>query len=295
MPSARSSSFSGGGGGILRKKDGTILRVEFTTENPLWKDKSKTSESGFKSLFGVLHIQEDGREQVSLQPLFVGNADDYTVVLDGQGVSGVKGFSKSSDWFIFLNSLSNPIGGGEGFDETVFPEDPEGLVADYRALAGQRVQFDWQENAKKTAKLGRRPAKKDGKPVLDAKGQPVTYPQEDLVVGTYYGRVDVVPAKAVVAAKSGTIVGAAKAAKPAAAAAAPAADVTEMAEEAILKALMAAKGRSLSKNRLSVKLLTSIQADEATIEAVRTWAMNDSNLSAIDGVNVAGDTVSLAA
>jgi hypothetical protein len=282
MPSARSSNFKGGGG-ILRKKDGTVLDIQFTDKNPLWKDGAKPAgkpgdkKSDFHSLFAVLHIQEDGREELSLQPLFVGDADAFEVVLDGRGVKGDAQFSKSSDWFIFLDSLAHPKDGGAGFDESDFPEDPDGLVADYTALRGVRVQFDWEKNDVKTKKLGQRLVKgKDGKP--DQK-----FDREDLVVRSYYGQVEVgeAPKQAPGSKKtSAPVVG-----KTMKKSTAPAVDIAALAAERILSVLKVAKGNALTLNKLSVKLLQEMANEPETREDVRAWALKADNVKGVEGVN----------
>lgn len=289
MISARASKLKGGGG-ILRRKDGTILGLNFTTENPLFAGKPAPKRkpgdpkpSDFVWLYGVLDIQEDGREDITHQPLKVGGVDDFEVVLDGAGLSGTVGISKSSEFGIFLNSLSNPLDEGDGFDEEQFPEDPEGLVADFSPMVGARVQFDWIPDESKWGKANPRKAKdKDtGKPIMKD-GKQVTYPRENLAVRSYYGQVDVAAlAKAAKTAKAGGK--APVAGKPVkAAAASTGVDIADLASTKVVECLKAAKGNSLTKAKLSVKLLTALAGDNENREDVRTWALKGENLASIN-------------
>ncbi len=281
MPSTRTSNFAGGGG-ILRRKDGTIVDILFTRDNPLFKDKNEPKEGAFEWLYGVLTIQEDGREELTKQPLKVGSVDDFEVVLDGRGVKGTTEFGKGSQWGRFMATLAKPTE-GDGQPEDTYPEDPEGLVADYSNIRGTRVMFDWEEDTSKWAKANPRKVKgKDGKP--DA-----VYPRENLIVAQYYGQVDV--SKLATAARPKASTTAARpGGKPAARTAAPAATVSAdevaiRAEAEVIKAVTSAKGKPLSKTKLSVKLLTQMgDADQTLSNEVRQWALDDKNLSQVDGV-----------
>lgn len=285
MPSTRTSNFAGGGG-ILRRKDGTVLDITFTKVNPLFKGQNEPKEGAFEWLYAVLLIQEDGREELTKQPLKVGDVNDYEVVLDGRGVKGTVAFGKSTQFGIFMASLAKPKDGGDGQPEDIYPEDPEQLVADYSTMRGTRVMFDWVEDGSKWAKANPRKVVKDG----------VTrkYPRENLVVAQYYGQADAskLPTASKPAAQkasSGTRPGGrpAVASKPAAAAPAAmsAADVNERAVSEVIKAVGSAKGKPLSKTKLSVKLLTQMgDVDQNLSNEVRQWAMDDSNLKGIDGV-----------
>jgi hypothetical protein len=304
MPSARASQFSGGGG-ILRRKDGVVVDIQFTDKNPLFKDSKpapakKDGKTPFHSLFAVLTILEDGREEPTQQPLFVGDADKFEVVLDGRGLSGEASLSKASDFYIFLDSLSHPTDGGDGFDESNFPEDPEGLVADFSAIRGARVMFDWKKNEQKTKKLGQRTVKgKNGKPDMK-------FDREDLVVAVYYGQTDVTeaPKPAVNKPAAGKPAAAAKSTKTAAPAVTV--NVPELAMQKIADCLKAAKDNKLTVNKLSVKLLSALGSESADVrEEVRTWALNVENLKGLDddfagegkafGYDASSQTVSLVA
>lgn len=292
MPSTRTSNFAGGGG-ILRRKDGTILDIMFTKDNPLFKDKNEPKEGAFEWLYAVLLIQEDGREELTKQPLKVGSVDDFEIVCDGRGVSGTTQFGKNSQFGLFMATMAKPKDGGNGQPEDLYPEDAEGLVADYSNMRGTRVMFDWVEDESKWAKANPRKAVKDGKPVKDDKGVQKTYPRENLVVAQYYGQVDA--SKLATAAKSATAKSTSGtrpggkpvvAAKPASTGVATStADVAERATQEIIKAVAGAKGKPLSKTKLSVKLLTQLgDADQTLSNDVRSWALVDANLSGINGV-----------
>ncbi len=266
MPSARPSSFKGGAG-FLRAVDGTILDIQFTDKLP-GQAAAPASKSGFHSLFAVLNLQQDGRDDLTQQALFVGDANAFGVTDDGHGVTGPEQFSKSSGWFIFLNSLVTA-----GFDETVFPDDdPE--LADYSAIIGARVRFDQQVNEKLTKKLGQRADKKDPKKKYD---------RTDLIVTNYYGQVEVEAPKATPVAR---VVAAPKAVAKVKKSAAPAIDIATVAAENIILALSTAKNQQLVKARLGVKLIQVMNAAEPTTrDSVREWADNNDNLSSIEGVN----------
>lgn len=292
MPSTRAENFKGGGG-ILRKKDGTILGIEFTPINPLFKDtapKPGVKKSDFKWLYAVLTIQEDGREQVSLQPLKVGSVDDFEVVEDGRGVAGTRQFGKGSEFGTFLETLYKPLDEGEGFDPERFPEDPEGLVADFTNIAGARVQFDWQLDESKWGKAHPRKAKdKDGKPLMKD-GKQVTYPAELLVVRSYYGQVEVGPAASKPKPGGAAARSAGTTAKKAAAK--PAVDVAALAGTKVVAALLKVKGNATTIQKLNVKLLQEMaEAEYAdTREPVRAWALKGENVATIPGVTYDTDS-----
>jgi hypothetical protein len=285
MPSARASNFAGGGG-ILRRKDGTIVDIQFTTENPLFKDQNEPKEGAFTWLYAVLTIQEDGRDQLTKQPLKVGDVKDFTVCCDGRGVSGTVAFGKNSQFGIFMQHLAKPKDGGAGQPEDIYPEDPDGLVADYSNIRGTRVMFDWIEDTSKWAKANPRKVTKDGVTKM--------YPRENLVVAQYYSQVDVsklpAPGKASAPKSSGSRPGATggkptAAAKPATAGTVDPVAVAARATEEVIKAVKAAKGKPVSKTKLSVKLLTALGSDDQNLSnAVRLWASEDSNLGDIDEV-----------
>ena len=298
MPSPRASNFSGGG--ILKRKDGTIADIEFTPNNPLFADNTPKEDAKFVPLWAVLHILEDGREELTKQPVRVGDVKDFEIVLDGRGVSGTKQFRKTEGFAIFMESLAKPRDGGEGQPEDTYPEDPNGLVADYSNIRGTRVMFDQINDTSDWATKNPRKAKnKDGSPLIKD-GKQVTYPRQHLVVAQYYGQVDfskLAPAQRGAAGKSvakPTTTGG----KPTARTNAPAAAATSLdpvqvqarAEVEILKAVTAAKGKPVTKTKLMVKLLTQLGGEpQALNDAVRLWADNDANLSQVDGVDYNAD------
>lgn len=291
MPSTRASNFSGGG--LFKRKDGTIVGIEFTPTHPSPKMAPK-ADARFIPLWAVLSLLLDGQTEPGTKALRVGSVEDFEVVLDGKGVSGTAQFRKSEEFAIFMESLSNPKDGGDGQPEDTYPEDPEGLIADYTNLVGTRVMFDEVNDESDYAKKNPRKAKnKDGTPKLGKDGKQITYPQTHLVVAQYYGQVDV--AKLAKPATGKTPAAQAKAStggRPTAAKVmAPAASldavtVQARAEAEILKAVTSTKGKPLSKTKLMVKLLTQLGGEpQALNDAVRLWADNDTNLSDVDGVS----------
>jgi hypothetical protein len=290
MPSARPSQFRGAAG-ILRDVDGTITGLTFTDKNPLagrGTPKPGQKKSDFHSLFAVVDVRVDGATQSSPQPIFVGSADDFGVTEDAMGLTGDGQLSKSSGWYIFLNSLVT-----SGFDENNFPDDDPN-VADYSALVGARVRFNWQVNEKATKKYGKKLSK-----TIDPKtGKPKSYDREDLIVTNYYGQVEVeaepkgkpMSSKSARPANEAVQPGAAKKASKKAAAV----DVSAIGIKNVIDALAAAKGNTMSKQKLSVKILTQMATDSPeTRDAVRTWAFEDANLSSIEGVNYDAATQTL--
>lgn len=283
MPSAAPSKFKGGGG-ILRDQDGTIVGVEFTPDNPLWTGEAPAGKkSDFKTLWGVLDILVDGSEKPTRQPIFVGDAEAFGVTDDKMGITGDGEISKSSGWFIFLNTIVNPVSGGAGFDEESFPAD-DPAVADYSALVGARCRFNWQVNEKATKKYGMKVSK-----VVDPKtGKKKKFNREDLIVTNYYGQVDVNVAETSVAKKIG--VGSKQPAapdvkQPGKVAKGSKVDVATLASDNIRLALNQAKGKTLSRSKVSVKLLNLLATDTAENRgAARAWMESDDNIRGIEGV-----------
>lgn len=285
MPASRPSLFRGGGG-ILRDVDSTIIDIQFTTENPLFtgpKPPPKKGKEVFNALYAVLELLQDGADKSTLQPLFVGSADAFSINEDGRGVTDAienAQISKNSDFSIFMGSLI-----AAGFDEDLLDNTDTPETADYSPLIGARIRTNWQENVEKTKRLGKKKSK-DGKK---------EYSREDLIVTNFYEIVEV-DAAPTSAAKGKTTAAKAVATKPGAAKAAPAVkgkkapaepefDVAEETTAAILTALAGAKDKTLSKNQLSVKLLNAFGKHTADQRAeVRTLAIDDEYLSGIDGV-----------
>ena len=285
MPSARASQFRGPAG-ILRDVDATIVGLKFTDVNPLsglGTPKPGKAPSTFRSLWAVLDVLVDGAEASSIQPLFVGDADNYTVLESGFGVSGAEQFSQSSGWHLFLASLN-----ASGFDETVFPDD-DPLVADYENLVGARVRLNWQVNDKATKKYGMKP----GKTIDPKTGKMKEYPREDLIVTNYYGQADA----PVVAVKktNGAIAGKAGAIRSAK----TKVDIPTLAADEVLSALAssapASDGvRRMSTSKLTVKFLTQLADKPAdVVKEVQGWAKVPANLLTIEGVTVSGSNVEL--
>lgn len=284
MPSARPSLFRGGGG-ILRDVDVTLLDIQFSTQNPLFtgpKPAPKKGKEVFNALYAILTLQQDGADTSTEQPLFVGDADAFTINEDGRGVTDAvpnAQISKNSDFSIFMGSLI-----AAGFDEDLLDNSVDVTIADYTPVIGARFRTNWQENVEKTKRLGKKKSK-DGKK---------EYNREDLIVTAFYEIVEVDAAPSP-AAKGKSTAAKAVAGKPAAKAApaakgkkAPAEPVFDVAEEttaAILTALAGAKDKTLSKNQLSVKLLNVFGKHTPDQRAeVRTLAIDDDYLAGIEGI-----------
>lgn len=281
MPSARPSAFKGGGGGILRDQDGTIVGLEFSDVNPL--STKEVKDGAFHSLWALLNILPDGASRPTIQPIWVGDADAFGITEDKMGLTGDAPLSKSSSWFILVDSMVNPNGApGTGFDEENFPDDPE--TADYGALVGARFRFNWKKDERATAKFGKKVSKKDPKK---------SYDRENLIATNYYGQVEVTDAMVhgtddVAPAKTPAVKTKAKAA------AFDADDVTELATAAILKAVREAKDGKMSQSKVSVKMLTSFGQETPELrQAVRAWVDNGDNLASIDGLTFDAKTKEL--
>lgn len=296
MPSARPSSFRGASG-ILRDVDGVITGIQFTGKNPLeglGTPKPGQKKSDFPSLFAVLDVRVDGAKTSSPQPLFVGSAEDFGITEDGMGLTGDGQLSKSSGWWIFLNSLVNPGGqAGTGFDESNFPDDDPN-VADYSAIVGARVKFNWQVNEKATKKYGKKVSK-----VIDAKTKKAKeYDREDLIVTAYYGQVEVEQTTPTVGAKVGVSATQPKGeAKPLGAKkAAKTTDVVAIATKNIVLAVTSSKDKKMTKSKVGVKLLTLLGDQTPELRsAVQEWAHSNDNLATIEGLtfDVATETLSV--
>ncbi len=285
MPSARPSNFKGAAG-ILRDVDGTIVSLEFTDQNPLWTGEKPGKKSTFRSLFAVFGIRVDGSEDVSIQPVWVGDADAFGITDDKMGLIGGE-LSKGSSFFVLLDSISKTE-----FDEANYIEDAETETANWGALVGARFRFNWAVDERATQKYGKKVSKKDPKK---------SYDRENLIVTNYYGQVEVDEAPAPVAAKKPGL----RSATPPASAAKPlgtkpaakgktAVSVEDTAKQYIIEAISSKKGKPLSKSKLSVMLLNALNTVDPQLRTdVRTWANDNENLSDIDGVIFNAETAEL--
>ncbi len=274
MPGARRDTFKKGGGGILRKVDGTIVGLQFSDTNPNVPVDTKKKKSDFRILWALLSILQDGATEPVSQGLFVGSADDFGITEDEMGITG-EGALGRSEWTTFYDSLVEA-----GFpEEDRIPVDPEGIVADYSGIVGVRAHFDWQVNEWKTKNLPPKPRKdKDGKPMKGKDGKPLFYPREDLIVTQFHDivEVDEAPVQKTTAPKS-----TAKSTKKAAAAEVDIEAITSAAVQAILSE---AKDNRLLLNKVSVKLLNKLNDQPAEVrEQARTWL--DKNPTGVAGVD----------
>lgn len=283
MPSARPSKFSGGGG-LLRKVDATIVGLELVTQTskpkpPVPASNGKPAQpakAAFESVQAVLTVLPDGAtEPVKTFGLFIGGTADYKIE-SPTSVSGTKEFNQKRGFPLLLKTLVD-----SKCPEDIFPEDPEGLVAEFKGVIGARVRFDWQVNEEATKTFGRTFSKKD--PERKGKG----FDREDLIITAYYGHADVAPGGKTTGKVS------AKATKAAAAAAV---DIPTLATEKTIEAVSKAKDKKLTKTRLGVKLLNLLSAvDSDTRNAAIAWTTSDDNLASIDDLdyNVTTQTLSV--
>lgn len=291
MPSAKPSEFKGGGG-ILRDQDGTVVSLELTTDNPLYTDDSK--KGSFNSLFAVVGVRQDGSEEVNVQPIWVGNADDFEITEDKMGLIGGE-LSKGSSFHVFLESVSKTE-----FDEDNYEFDEAANMANWSALVGGRFRFNWVVDEKANKRLGQKKSKKP-----DPKtGKFKLYDRENLIVTNYYGQVEVEEqtVKPTPAAKKPGLSSAKPPAAPAVKQGAAKGGakgknvvfVEDQAKALIIEAIGEKKGKPLSKSKLSVVLLNKLGTVDAQLRTdIRTWANDNDNLGAIDGVVFNAETAEL--
>jgi hypothetical protein len=147
-------------------------------------------------------------------------------------------------------------------------------VADYNALVGVRAHYNWQVNAESTKKVGKKVS-------IGKDGKTREYDREDLIVTAFHGYADLKPAKKTAGKSASRTNGSGKTAK----AKQPEVDIEALANDHILAALEAAKGNTLTKGRLSGKLLQSMANVDTDVRAqVREWAMANENLAGMADV-----------
>lgn len=237
----RPSSFKAGGGGFLNNVDGKISDYEFTDVFPGGKGKGKKPKSDFHSLYMVLTIIVDGKEDApETTTLWAGDADAVEISDDGKTLTPSEGndtviIGETSDVGIFLKSMTD-----HGFDESEFDEDE--AVANFEPIINQRVRFVQQTNVEKTKKLGKRKGK-DGK----------EYNRQDLVVSEVYGPAEEeAPAKGKKSSKAAPAAKGAKGKKEV-----EEADYSEAATEVLL-AVLAASGGEIAVAKLNTPALRAM-------------------------------------
>ena len=165
-----------GGGGRLNNVDGLIVDYQFSTDFPYQaKNPSKTKRtSKFNTLWFNLEVKADGAEESSIEPLFAGSADDWTISEDGHVLTPNPEAEKTPRLFgnapRFLQSCIE-----HGFEE---PEYEEGDDIDLTSIINNRARFVQVVDEEANRKRGKQVDKKDPKK---------TYDRKTLEVSNFYG------------------------------------------------------------------------------------------------------------
>jgi hypothetical protein len=262
---ARPSSFKKGGG-FLNEVDALITGMTFESGDtyPIKKGPRKGEE--FTPLSLTVSARVDGAEEDVSKRLLISDASRFgDVSADGTTLATPDGqtISAFSEAGIFINSLVNPIEGGDGFPESRLGEDDDPEIT-YQPVVGTRVRFIQQE---RTGKRAGTQTAKDGR----------VWPLKDLVVAKVY---DLPQA----AGKSNG-----KAAKPVAKAAkGKAVDTDEVAVAALLRYAQAAGGK-IEKRHIRMKVLTdkafsNDPEGRNTVATLLTGKNSDVYLGGLEGV-----------
>lgn len=274
---ARPSSFKKGGGGFLNNVDGVITGYEFTDEfngNPY----SATKVNGkvpFHSLYCVLSARVDGADEDVTTTLFVGGADDFAVSDEGHTLTAVEEGRELGANTGFATLITTLV--EAGFPETNLPED----VINFETIIGTRVRFAQRVNAEMKAK---------GKKRIDKKTKK-EYDYQDLVIDQVYslpGTTVAAPVKVVKPAAVKATKGASKSAPSV-----PDTDVQDLAVQT-LQTILAEAGGTISKAKMGMKVIAKLMKDPQR-NAVQKYLAVDANLTAIEGVEFDGTTLSIAA
>lgn len=280
---AKRAVFSGGGG-ILNGSDGVILDYQITTD-------PKVFETSGEYFYNVLTIQEDGKDRVTVQPLFMGGTPaNFTVSADGHQLTkdGEEGFigrkSANSDFTASFERAQEEAG---ETDIGAAEDTGDDRVIDFTPLIGARCRFEQMPLSE--AELAE--LKKAGKKTYrqDRKDPSKKWPLTKTVVTRFYGR-QAVKAAGKPTGKSSTV---AKGGKPNGAAV----DIAALAQEAVVSILGDAKNNSLKLSALSTKVLQHFMNGplSAHKNAIATFVSDEDNLSQMEGIeyNAKSEVVSL--
>ncbi len=255
------------GGGILHNRIGMVRDYRFTTDTP-WDQKSRGK--GKELLYLELSIREDGSDQDTVQPLFIGS-EEFLVVSDDE-----KDLTDAERDTISVNAET---GAGKFLLSMLDAEFPENRLPDLKGgdplnlqgIIGTRFRFEQRVNEALTKEKG----KKDGK-----------WNYTDLVVSEVVSLPD---------AKAGKSNGAAKGAKPTTAAGAGE-DTADIATEAVVAVVGAADKQTLNIKRLKMAVLGNIGMKHPRRQAVVDYVADPANIAAMDGIafNEKSGMVSLA-
>lgn len=266
------------GGGFLNGVDLTLADYQWTDEfngepyvaGKMKDSKGKTMEKPH-SLYMALSVRVDGADEDTTTTIRAGNYDNYEVSEDGHTLTAAEGgpcsISDKCAVAKFIGSLCKPIGGGDGFPEDSFSDDPDSI--DFSPMLGTRCRTVQKTDAERTKEFGKRKGK-DGK----------EYERQDLVVEQVYevpGTKQV--SKPATTTKTAKVVTKAAGGKPNGKV--QEVDVAELAGVA-LQEMLAKSGSPLLKTKLSVLTLSTpaLKGNPAR-EDVRKFLANDENLEAL--------------
>ena len=264
---ARPSSFKKGGG-FLNEVDALITGLVFESGDtyPIKKGPRKGEE--FTPLSLTVSARVDGADEDVSKRLLISDATRFgDVSADGTTLATPDGqtISAFSEAGIFINSLVNPIEGGDGFPESRLGEDDDPEIT-YQPVVGTRVRFIQQE---RTGKRAGTQTAKDGR----------VWPLKDLVVAKVYdlpqaaGKSNGKAAKPVGKTTKGKI---------------ETVDTDELAVEALLRYVQQAGG-SIAKSKIRMKVLTdkafsNDPEGRNTVATLLTGKNSDAYLGGLEGV-----------
>lgn len=271
----RPTQFKRGGGGFLNGVEALITGYSFVVGETSKIKKGDRKGQDFTPITLVPTFRLDGADEDVSQRLLVGGADNFEGV-DEDGLNlniGEGRIGASTEAAIFIESLCNPTGGGEGFPADRFDEDE--TIWNLEPMIGTRVRLVQITNAEKTKRQG---------------------PQVNATTGKSYDRKDL---KVESVLELPGVAGKAKAAPKAAvkgAKAPKAADVTELAHDTV-RAIMEANTDKddnvlpLPFAKLKMKVFGTFgsahpQKDQR--DAVLKYLGDSTNLVGIDGITYDG-------
>src|ERR1035437_1764952 len=143
---ARPSSFKKGGG-FLNEVDALITGMTFESGDtyPIKKGPRKGEE--FTPLSLTVMARGDGADGDVSKRLLISDASKFGAVsADGTTLATPDGqtISAFSEAGIFINSLVNPVEGGDGFPESRLGENDDPEIT-YRPVGGRGVRFIQQD------------------------------------------------------------------------------------------------------------------------------------------------------
>ena len=266
----RPSQAKKGGGGFLNNVDVLFTGYQFELSADQEIKKGKRAGQTWSPISFVPSFRIDGADGDVSQRLLFCDADRIDATVSEDGLTVTLGADAlifaDNETMVFLQSL---IDGG--FDEAKFNDDP--TILNVEPAVGYRLTLVQTVNAEKTKQQGKQKGK-DGK----------EYDRKDLKVLTVLS-APVAGAKASKTAPKGKA--GAKAAKGP--------DVSELATATLMDILSNQDDSTIALAKLKMKVFAAFGAKHPQRDqrdAVITYLTNADNLSAIDGVEFDGTTIS---